>query len=111
MENLINEIVLTTFFFLQYITNASFTATSNPVILNIFLPLVNIINESKKNHWHVHTGNLLLAECGRVKIADLGVCNEFMGEDASMNNGAVGTPAFRSPETLLTGQVNYMSIV
>lgn len=50
-----------------------------------------------------------MGECGRVKIADLGVCNEFMGEDASMNNGAIaGTPAFRSPETLLTGQVNYM---
>lgn len=48
-----------------------------------------------------------MAECGRVKIADLGVCNEFMGEDASMNNGTIaGTPAFRSPETLLTGQVN-----
>ncbi len=49
-----------------------------------------------------------MAECGRVKIADLGVCNEFMGEDASMNNGAIaGTPAFRSPETLLKGQVNF----
>lgn len=56
--------------------------------------------------WHV--GNLLLGECGRVKIADLGVCNEFMGEDASMNNGAIaGTPAFRAPETLLTGQVKF----
>lgn len=56
-------------------------------------------------------GNLLLGECGRVKIADLGVCNEFMGEDASMNNGAIaGTPAFRSPETLLTGQVNMFNL-
>ncbi|KAG4080293.1 hypothetical protein HA402_010785 [Bradysia odoriphaga] len=59
-------------------------------------------------HSDIKPGNLLLAECGRVKIADLGVCNEFMGEDASMNNGAVaGTPAFRSPETLLTGQHSY----
>lgn len=50
-----------------------------------------------------------MGECGRVKIADLGVCNEFMGEDASMNNGAIaGTPAFRSPETLLTGQVHIL---
>lgn len=29
-----------------------------------------------------------------------------MGEDASMNNvSTAGTPAFRAPETLLTGQV------
>lgn len=41
-------------------------------------------------------------------MADLGVCNEFLGEDASMNNGSTaGTPAFRAPETLLTGQVNH----
>ncbi|KAJ6636619.1 Calcium/calmodulin-dependent protein kinase kinase, partial [Pseudolycoriella hygida] len=59
-------------------------------------------------HSDIKPGNLLLAECGRVKIADLGVCNEFMGEDASMNNGAIaGTPAFRSPETLQTGQHSY----
>lgn len=51
--------------------------------------------------------NLLLAECGRVKVADLGVCNEFIGDDASINNGSTaGTPAFRAPETLITGQVS-----
>lgn len=39
-------------------------------------------------------------------MADLGVCNEFIGEDASMNNGSTaGTPAFRAPESLHTGQV------
>lgn len=57
-------------------------------------------------HGDIKPDNLLLGECGRVKIADLGVCNEFMGEDASMNNGSTaGTPAFRAPETLLVGQV------
>lgn len=53
----------------------------------------------------------MLGECGCVKIADLGVCNEFMGDDASMNNGSIaGTPAFRAPETLQTGQVNNFHI-
>lgn len=57
-------------------------------------------------HGDIKPDNLLLGECGSVKIADLGVCNEFLGEDASMNNGSTaGTPAFRAPETLLTGQV------
>lgn len=55
-------------------------------------------------HGDIKPDNLLLGECGSVKIADLGVCNEFLGEDASMNNGSTaGTPAFRPPETLLTG--------
>lgn len=43
-----------------------------------------------------------------MKVADLGVCNEFLGEDAAMNNGSTaGTPAFRAPETLLPGQLIY----
>lgn len=59
-------------------------------------------------HGDIKPDNLLLGECGSVKIADLGVCNEFLGEDASMNNGSTaGTPAFRAPETLLTGQVKH----
>lgn len=58
-------------------------------------------------HGDIKPDNLLLGECGSVKMADLGVCNEFLGEDASMNNGSTaGTPAFRAPETLLTGQVS-----
>lgn len=48
-------------------------------------------------------------------MADLGVCNEFLGEDASMNNGSTaGTPAFRAPETLHCGQVchnQYLQII
>uniref|UniRef100_A0A7G3AE88 calcium/calmodulin-dependent protein kinase n=1 Tax=Lutzomyia longipalpis TaxID=7200 RepID=A0A7G3AE88_LUTLO len=59
-------------------------------------------------HGDIKPGNLLLGECGRVKIADLGVCNEFLGEDAAMNNGSTaGTPAFRAPETLHLGQHSY----
>lgn len=58
-------------------------------------------------HGDIKPANLLLGECGGVKIADLGVCNEFIGEDATMENGlTAGTPAFRAPETLLVGQVS-----
>ncbi|XP_051862434.1 calcium/calmodulin-dependent protein kinase kinase 1-like [Drosophila albomicans] len=59
-------------------------------------------------HADLKPGNLLLTECGHVKIADLGVCNEFLGEDATMSNGSTaGTPAFRAPETLVLGQNVY----
>ncbi|XP_065370906.1 calcium/calmodulin-dependent protein kinase kinase 2 isoform X2 [Calliphora vicina] len=59
-------------------------------------------------HADIKPGNLLLTECGRVKIADLGVCNEFIGEDATMTNGSTaGTPAFRAPESLNVGQNIY----
>ncbi|KRG00726.1 calcium/calmodulin-dependent protein kinase kinase 1 [Drosophila mojavensis] len=59
-------------------------------------------------HADIKPGNLLLTECGHVKIADLGVCNEFLGEDATMSNGATGgTPAFRAPETLVLGKNVY----
>lgn len=57
-------------------------------------------------HADLKPGNLLLTECGHVKIADLGVCNEFLGEDSIMTNGSTGgTPAFRAPETLALGKV------
>ncbi|XP_063697384.1 calcium/calmodulin-dependent protein kinase kinase 2 isoform X2 [Culicoides brevitarsis] len=59
-------------------------------------------------HGDLKPANLLLAECGRVKVADLGVCNEFIGDDASIDNGSTaGTPAFRAPETLVGGQHLY----
>jgi serine/threonine protein kinase len=42
-----------------------------------------------------------------IKVADLGVCNEFLGDDASIDQRtATGTPAFRAPETL-SGQNIY----
>lgn len=63
-------------------------------------------------HGDIKPDNLLLGECGRVKIADLGVSNEFLGEDASMNNGSTqGTPAFRAPETLVPGQVSSNDVI
>jgi [calcium/calmodulin-dependent protein kinase] kinase len=37
--------------------------------------------------------------CWQVKIADLGVSNEFDGNDAFLTNTA-GTPAFTPPESL-----------
>lgn len=66
-----------------------------------------IVHYQRIIHGDIKPDNLLLGECGSVKIADLGVCNEFLGEDAAMNNGSTaGTPAFRAPETLLTGKVS-----
>ncbi|XP_052855286.1 calcium/calmodulin-dependent protein kinase kinase 2 isoform X2 [Drosophila gunungcola] len=65
------------------------------------------LHHQKIIHADIKPGNLLLTECGHVKIADLGVCNEFLGEDAKISNGSTaGTPAFRAPETLILGQVN-----
>ncbi|XP_022233257.2 calcium/calmodulin-dependent protein kinase kinase 1 isoform X2 [Drosophila obscura] len=59
-------------------------------------------------HADIKPGNLLLTEFGHIKIADLGVCNEFLGQDAIMSNGSTGgTPAFRAPETLILGQNVY----
>uniref|UniRef100_W8BQ86 calcium/calmodulin-dependent protein kinase n=2 Tax=Ceratitis capitata TaxID=7213 RepID=W8BQ86_CERCA len=65
------------------------------------------------HHQHIIHGdlkpeNLLLTECGRVKIADLGVCNEFFGKDAMISSSSTaGTPAFRSPESLRLGRHVY----
>lgn len=59
-------------------------------------------------HSDLKPDNLLVDKNGRVQIADLGVCNEFNGSDASMSNiSTPGTPAFRAPETLQTGQHSY----
>ncbi|EDW37972.1 GL12350 [Drosophila persimilis] len=66
------------------------------------------VHYQKIIHADIKPGNLLLTECGHIKIADLGVCNEFLGEDAIMSNGSTGgTPAFRAPETLILGQNVY----
>ena len=43
--------------------------------------------------------NLLKGDSGGVKIADLGVSNEFDGTDALLTNTA-GTPAFTPPESI-----------
>jgi hypothetical protein len=41
----------------------------------------------------------LRSDTGEVKIADLGVSDEFNGKDAFLTNTA-GTPAFTPPESL-----------
>jgi calcium/calmodulin-dependent protein kinase kinase 2 len=52
-------------------------------------------------HGDLKPENLLLAENDVVKVADLGVCNEFLGDDSCIDQRtASGTPAFRAPETL-----------
>lgn len=50
-------------------------------------------------HRDIKPSNLLRADSGEVKIADLGVSNEFDGNDAFFTNTA-GTPAFSPPEAL-----------
>eukprot|EP00099_Drosophila_melanogaster_P001204 NP_001036634.1 uncharacterized protein Dmel_CG17698, isoform D [Drosophila melanogaster] len=66
------------------------------------------LHHQKIIHADIKPGNLLLTEFGHVKIADLGVCNEFLGDDATISNGSTaGTPAFRAPETLIPGQNEY----
>lgn len=58
-------------------------------------------------HGDLKPNNLLLAEGDIVKVADLGVCNEFLGDDAQIDQRTVSsTPAFRAPETL-SGQKFY----
>jgi len=50
-------------------------------------------------HRDIKPSNLLRADTGEVKIADLGVSNEFDGQDAFLTSTA-GTPAFTAPECL-----------
>lgn len=65
------------------------------------------VHHQKIIHSDIKPANLLMSECGRVKVADLGACNEFTGDDASIDNkSTASTPAFRAPETLQLGEVN-----
>ncbi|KAL5240826.1 hypothetical protein ACI65C_008236 [Semiaphis heraclei] len=50
-------------------------------------------------HRDIKPSNLLIDASGHVKIADLGVCNEFDGSDDLLSSSA-GTPAFTAPEVL-----------
>ncbi|CAD5125381.1 DgyrCDS13618 [Dimorphilus gyrociliatus] len=54
-------------------------------------------------HRDIKPSNLLLSEEGRIKIADFGVSDEFIGSDARFDSSA-GTPAFMAPEALKSGQ-------
>ena len=57
------------------------------------------VHYQKIIHRDIKPSNLLRGESGQVKIADLGVSNEFDGDDAFLTNTA-GTPAFTPPESL-----------
>lgn len=50
-------------------------------------------------HRDIKPSNLLLGDDNHIKIADLGVSNEFQGSDAFLLHSA-GTPAFMAPEML-----------
>lgn len=68
---------------------------------------VEYLHYQKIIHGDLKPENLLLAEGDVIKVADLGVCNEFLGDDSSIDQRtATGTPAFRAPETL-SGQKIY----
>ena len=89
--------------------------TLQPIILSlIFSLLLNslynklsdylfyyvLVHYQKIIHRDIKPSNLLRADNGQVRIADLGVSNEFDGDDAFLTNTA-GTPAFTPPESLL----------
>lgn len=57
------------------------------------------LHYNKIIHRDLKPSNLLRADSGEVKIADLGVSNEFDGTDALLTNTA-GTPAFTPPESI-----------
>ncbi len=59
----------------------------------------SLVHYQKIIHRDLKPSNLLRTVDGLVKIADLGVSNEFDGHDALLTNTA-GTPAFTSPESL-----------
>ena len=63
-----------------------------------FFPLLPV-HYQKIIHRDLKPSNLLRADSGEVKIADLGVSNEFDGQDALLTNTA-GTPAFTAPESI-----------
>lgn len=57
-------------------------------------------------HRDIKPSNLLLDEHGHIKIADLGVSQEFSGGDAEVSTSA-GTPAFHAPEAVATKDEKY----
>ena len=66
---------------------------------NFFLFSSFTVHYQKIIHRDLKPSNLLRADSGEVKIADLGVSNEFDGTDAFLTNTA-GTPAFTAPESI-----------
>ncbi|KAG8226889.1 hypothetical protein J437_LFUL005648 [Ladona fulva] len=61
---------------------------------------IEYLHHHRVVHRDLKPSNLLLGEeGGPVRIADLGVCTEFEGQDAILTSTA-GTPAFLAPEAL-----------
>ena len=58
-----------------------------------------LVHYQKIIHRDIKPSNLLRTPSGLVKMADLGVSNEFDGADAYLTNTA-GTPAFTPPESI-----------
>lgn len=52
-------------------------------------------------HRDIKPANLLLGRDGRLRIADFGVCAEFIGSKDVLLDNTVGTPAFIAPEQLI----------
>ena len=71
----------------------------NIVLSTCFRLSLRTVHYQKIIHRDIKPSNLLRADSGHVKIADLGVSNEFDGDDAFLTNTA-GTPAFTPPESL-----------
>ena len=81
--------------FLRLIYNRFFL--SNSIFLKFFISF--LVHYQKIIHRDLKPSNLLKGDSGGVKIADLGVSNEFDGTDALLTNTA-GTPAFTPPESI-----------
>lgn len=62
----------------------------------IRVTIIFAVHYQKVIHRDIKPSNLLRADSGEVKIADLGVSDEFDGPDALLTNTA-GTPAFTPP--------------
>ena len=68
------------------------------IAFNLLIFMITV-HYQKIIHRDIKPSNLLRADNGQVRIADLGVSNEFDGDDAFLTNTA-GTPAFTPPESL-----------
>ena len=77
--------------------NGSHAIPCNGILLKHFSCFS--VHYQKIIHRDLKPSNLLRADSGEVKIADLGVSDEFNGKDAFLTNTA-GTPAFTPPESL-----------
>ena len=57
-------------------------------------------------HRDIKPGNIMVTTGDRVKITDFGLARVGLGTDITVTSGAVGTPAYMSPEQLRRGPVD-----